>query len=291
MATICFVTTCMGRLNALRQTLGTVVCQPGCSVVVVDYSCPDGTGAWVEQQHPQVRVVRVPGQEQFHVARARNAGAAAADAPWLCFCDADIRLAAEFAGTLAGLLRPGRSFRPQPIPHGAAGTLVVARTDFERIGGYDEIYQGYGGEDKDLYQALQFTGVVEDCFPGAMLEHLPHSDLERVRFYQEDLRTTLMINRIYRAVKFDMVRRLGSLLPVEVRRGLYQTVREKVLPWFSGGGSDPLNISIRLEPSGQPGPPAARTIVYRVQRGAHDQNSRSIPQSTSSTFVANSGKA
>ena len=42
MAAICFVTTCMGRLKALRHSLGPMLEQPGGSCVVVDYSCPDG---------------------------------------------------------------------------------------------------------------------------------------------------------------------------------------------------------------------------------------------------------
>jgi hypothetical protein len=61
MADLCFVTTCMGRLSALRHTVGPMLDQPArAGVVVVDYSCPDGSGAWVEANHPTDRVVRVP---------------------------------------------------------------------------------------------------------------------------------------------------------------------------------------------------------------------------------------
>ena len=49
MADLCFVTTCMGRLAALRQTLGPMLDQAeGSRIVVVDYTCPDGAGDWVD---------------------------------------------------------------------------------------------------------------------------------------------------------------------------------------------------------------------------------------------------
>src|SRR5262249_23829435 len=43
-----FITTCMGRLAALRRSLPTLCGQPNSRVVVVDYSCPEQAGAWVE---------------------------------------------------------------------------------------------------------------------------------------------------------------------------------------------------------------------------------------------------
>ena len=54
---------------ALRQTLGPMLDQPGGSCVVVDYSCPDGAGDWVEAHHPSAWVVRVPGQAGFNLHR------------------------------------------------------------------------------------------------------------------------------------------------------------------------------------------------------------------------------
>src|SRR5262249_30464906 len=87
MAQLTFVTVCMGRLSFLRQTLGRMVGQPDCATVVVDYSCPEASGDWAEANHPEARVVRVPGRRTLSVTAARNAGAAVADTPWLCFVD------------------------------------------------------------------------------------------------------------------------------------------------------------------------------------------------------------
>src|SRR5438105_1209584 len=97
MSRLCFVISCMGRLSFLQQTLGRMAGQSDCSCVVVDYSCPDHAGDWVTAHYPQVRVVRRPGETVFSLAAARNAGAGAVDAPWICFTDADILLEPNFA--------------------------------------------------------------------------------------------------------------------------------------------------------------------------------------------------
>src|SRR5262249_21189057 len=102
-----FIISCMGRLADLHQTLGRFVAQPDCSCVVVDYSCPERSGEWVAANYPSVRVVRVEGRAEFQRAEACNLGAAAADAHWLCFTDADIQIAPNFAQAIFPRLEAG----------------------------------------------------------------------------------------------------------------------------------------------------------------------------------------
>src|SRR5690349_8864227 len=102
-AQITYITTCKGRLGHLKETLPRAVAQ-GLKCIVVDYSCPESSGAWVESNFPDVTVVRVEGQAGFSAAKARNAGAAVADTPWLAFVDADIVLAPRFAELVAAEL-------------------------------------------------------------------------------------------------------------------------------------------------------------------------------------------
>ena len=107
---IWFITTCMGRLSSLKRSLPTFSHQRNSRVVVVDYSCPDRAGAWVETHYPECRVVRVADAEFFHLSRARNAGflAVSPDADWVCFVDADVCLSPSFYERVQPLLEPGR---------------------------------------------------------------------------------------------------------------------------------------------------------------------------------------
>src|SRR5947207_437405 len=104
MAELCFVTTCKGRLASLKQALPTIAAQPGCDCVVVDYSCPDECGAWVEANFPQVKVVRVPGRAHFNPSYARNASLPAINSPWICFCDSDVLVNPTFSTTMTPML-------------------------------------------------------------------------------------------------------------------------------------------------------------------------------------------
>ena len=51
------ITTCMGRLDHLKQTLPRLLEQPDCEVIVVDWSCPQDTAGYVAKHFPAVNVV------------------------------------------------------------------------------------------------------------------------------------------------------------------------------------------------------------------------------------------
>jgi glycosyltransferase involved in cell wall biosynthesis len=266
MAAISFVTTCMGRLAALRQTLGSMLEQAGGSCVVVDYSCPDHAGDWALANHPSARVVRLPGQEHFNLARARNAGARIADTPWLCFVDADVKLEPGFGAALSQTLAPGGYYRVVSGDGGIGGTFACSRADFERVGGYDEIYRGWGEEDNDLYDALGFIGLEKRSLPQALLRHLPHGDDERTRFYPvADRLLGHAVNRVYRLVKWDTARVRRELLDLETRRVLYDTIAKVVTESIRSGR--PGDIAVQLPNGIVPGGwSLSRRLAYRLTK-------------------------
>ncbi len=269
MSTLCFITTCMGRLTHLRQTLGSVVAQSDSSVVVVDYSCPDACGDWVEATHPGVRVVREQGNTHYDQARSRNVGARAAVAEWLCFCDADILFDPSFALAVVPHLRPGHYYRPDRLDDwGTWGTFVCTRADFERVGGFDETYQGYGDVDLDLYDALEQVGVRRQDFPAVLLRHLPHTDDDRVRFYDNKNRwQNCSINRLYRIMKYDALRMQGQHLTAPMRENLYRVAIACVNTATNVGQLRPVNVEFgETELPG--GWVVTRSLTFRYHRPA-----------------------
>lgn len=261
-----FVTTCMGRLDLLRRTLGRMVGQPGGSCVVVDYSCPERSGEWVEAHYPQAKVVRVPGQTRFHLAAARNFGAQAAETPWLVFVDADVLLDPGFAGALAPCLAPGGYYRAAADDAGLGGTFACARDDFARVGGFDEVYRGWGEEDNDLYDALAFAGLEARPLPPGRLSHLPHPEEARSANYEiTDRALGHAVNRVYRLLKWDTARLRREWLTYETRRAIYEKVSEVVTA--SLGQGRPGDLAVRMPPGIVPGGwSLARTMTYRLSR-------------------------
>lgn len=267
MPPICFITSCKGRLDDLRRSLPRLAAQPGCSCVVVDYSCPEGAGDWVEANYPSVRVVRAPGRPEFDRSAARNLGAAAADAPWLGFVDADVLVAPDFAATLLPALEPGTFHRTDSFSEGLEGTFLCPRDAFERIGGFDEHFRGYGDEDCDILEALRFAGLAGRSFPTSLLEHIPHDDSRRVQFHADRDRTrTHAVNRVYFLLKWDLARLQRESPAPELRAALAARAAEIVGAAFSRGATAEVQVQV---PGGfvPGGWLLSRTLVCRLAPG------------------------
>jgi predicted SAM-dependent methyltransferase len=266
---IAFVVTCKGRLHHLRQSLPLLAKQPDSECIVVDYDCPDHAHLWVAAHFPEVRVIRVEGAPVFNVSHARNLGAQAAIAPWLCFIDADILVAEDFAASLTPKLREGVFFRPQPLLREQCGTHLCPRADFERIGGYDEVLAGWGSEDNDIYHRLESHGCRQAPFPGSLISSLTHGDEERTRFHEiRNMWINQRINAIYLQIKYDLARQLGTAALGKIAlQAIYSEVRRTVLQ-DAGQGTATSRVEVTLPDTAEtrlmPGWAMRRRMVYEL---------------------------
>lgn len=229
------ITTCKGRLKHLQQTIEPFLAQPDVKLILVDYDCPEHCGDWVENAYgDKIKVVRVTDRPRFSYSEARNLGAAVLPdtAGWVIFADADIQLRKNFFTNLL----PSMQQTPRPrvfylagdergITGGyLGGTCVVWKDDFDLIGGYDEVFQGYGCEDMDLYYRLVLAGVAQKSFSPGTLHHIDHSDEDRLKHHGVSLAgMTLIANSTYRRVKLELMRATGQLrLGRDLREHLYR---------------------------------------------------------------------
>lgn len=241
---VSLIATCMGRLAHLRRALPTWTGQPDAEVVLVDWSCPDGSGDWVADAHPEARVVRVPGQPFFHHSAAKNAGAAAARAPWLAFVDADVLLAPDFGERVfPGLVEPA-FWVAERGPKELTGTVLCPREAFEAVGGYDEAMVGWGSEDVDFFRRLAARGLPKRTFPADLLTGLPHGDELRVAHTPlKDKDAGWLVNMLYLEAKRALLERQGGELALSVRRSLHAEAQRAVLDSLRGGGDAVLELS------------------------------------------------
>lgn len=254
---ITLVTVCKGRLHHLQQTLPTFVMQADARCVVVDYACPQGTGDWVESHFSGVKVVRHQ-EATWCLARGRNLGARAAGTEWLMFVDADIGLPPDFVATIRPRLKPGVHYRATPFHANCHGTVVCHRRDFEAVGGYDEAFLGWGGEDDDLYYRFAVRGVRVEGFPAAWLSPIEHGDEERTGFAKAgDIEAYQRIGRFYRLIKDDVTRLLRSEPPLEQRRRLYRSLESAVI-------AGQTRFAVPLGPHSHPG--VGKTRRFQIER-------------------------
>lgn len=223
------ITTCKGRLHHLRKTLPLMVAQASAECVVVDYGCPQGTADWVAANFPQVKIVRINDDPLFNQCRARNLGAIAAETSLFCFVDADIMLAPEFALRIGRECAEKTFLRAWPVTMETWGTFACRREDFWRVGGYDEVYEGWGASPEDLYLRLAAAGCSEKQFPGSLISSIPHSDDRRTAHYaNKDRWWQHRINSLYLIAKLDLMKLLGTELPLEQRTALYARANQAI---------------------------------------------------------------
>ena len=190
------IVTCMDRLRFLRRTLPSVLAELPGTYCLVDYGCPERSGAWVESEYARelekgrILVHRVTHVSVFHKTDALNRGARRAmeaGCRYLCFLDADTAVRAGFWRWLADNWDTSKFLIASP--EGARslfGALVVAAQEFERVGGYDETFRGWGNEDLELRLRLHLLGGLGyDRIPVRFLSGIPHSDALRTRHYPE----------------------------------------------------------------------------------------------------------
>ncbi|MCP4126480.1 MAG: glycosyltransferase [Gammaproteobacteria bacterium] len=238
MHSIGFVTTCKGRLHHLKKTLPALVAENPSEIIVVDYGCPQHTGDWVETHFPQVRVIRVDDDPGFCLSRARNLGAVQITSHWICFIDADIQIRSGFLDWLRDHINSLHYYVSAQIngvrDRQLCGTVVCTKEAFDRIDGYDDVINGHGGEDNDLYYRLRVSGLSEDNYPIDFVDPIFHDESERVTFYEvKDLAIQHAINLSYHKAKKQLMRRHYNNIqpPLSVRQMLMTHVRQTVLRW------------------------------------------------------------
>jgi glycosyltransferase involved in cell wall biosynthesis len=179
-------------------------------VLVCDNGSTDGSQAIVDSYRGSLPVRVVPAAGRTGPAHARNVGAAASDAEWLAFVDADDVvadgwLAAVVAGMQAHPFIAGRfeaarlndsrtaatrvvqqqrglQGRPgQALPHAGAGNMAIHRAVFECVGGFDESLTHL--EDTDFCWRVQLAGCPLVFWPDAVL-HLRLRSTWRGRWAQ-----------------------------------------------------------------------------------------------------------
>jgi glycosyltransferase involved in cell wall biosynthesis len=220
---VSIVTTCMGRLHHLRETMSrnwydalhdsenystTEMDENGdpkdwldFEFVLVNYNSPDGMDKWVEQEyggkggpidHGMVIHVHDQSATEYSMARSRNIGFKVATGDVVVQVDCDNFIKKGFVARCADIARvtagPVVMFRAN---HRLRGRLGFRRLEFiDLLGGYDERFVGYGADDRDLFERAKALGFTPVTYGGdlSQFECLDHPAADSIRFMAEKSR-------------------------------------------------------------------------------------------------------
>jgi len=191
------VTTCMGRREHLETTLPLML-EEFDRVIVVDWSCPQESGKWAEQEGAQV--IWSPGQAHFSPCKARNLGAKHVGTEHICFIDADVMIMPEAGNEIRRLVNLSTMviaarYESGSDVHALGGFIALETSQFLAVGGYDETLRGYALEDIHLRCRLLFErGLVSKRLSPGALAVIRHSNEMRARYLDDDLRVSATRN-------------------------------------------------------------------------------------------------
>jgi GT2 family glycosyltransferase len=241
-----------------------MVAQSAHEVIVVDYSCPQGTGDFVSANYPAVRLVTVEGQDHFSNWRGRNAGAAVATGNVLVFVDADTLLADGAIDWISRHFPPktygffdsetSRGFNrdgPRVAANQLKGFQIIPREAFRRAGGYDEVLEGYAaGADTDLEQRLSMMGLKRQRIdPGIIDSVIQHDASSRTQHHAKPISFSYAAGLLYRAAKRTLLQiNRRAELPIALRRNIYRAAAEAANALGPTQGRVTLHVKLRDEP-------------------------------------------
>lgn len=212
-ATISFCTTCMGRgeflLETLRKNLDITCHEKNIEFVVLAYGDPEIAREIKEQFSEEIRNGRLKlasiDAQYWSYSHAKNVAHRMATGDILVNVDADNILGERFVHELRRIwtgahigkidenvvMRAIKANSFEPIRSGGGGGRVaISRSLFNRIGGYDETFSHWGGEDRDLVARAVVAGARFVRIPERIFgDFLPHShDLRLKHQSPEDRR-------------------------------------------------------------------------------------------------------
>jgi len=160
---------CGNRAHDLKQVFPSLIIaannsQGPVEISVLDYNSQDGLAEFIlEMQQAgelgscELSYRRYTGRDYYHMAHARNLSALASHGDFVLISCADIFMQPTYLQMVRQELEKGYTWLHHSDRY--VGVICVSRQEFVEAGGYDERFEFYGREDKDLLARLHRRGA------------------------------------------------------------------------------------------------------------------------------------
>jgi hypothetical protein len=185
----------MNRIHHIKQTLPANIrnnTDQNTNFLILDYHSSDGLQEYVteffsdELGTGRLQLYRYEQAEYFSHAHSRNMAVALSDAELVCNVDADNFTGKDFDVFLQSQFHQRgdcvvTALSNENKSYGAFGRMCTSKKAFQRVGGYDETFTGYGFEDYDLIRRLEASGLEKILInEESFLKTLPHGNTVRI---------------------------------------------------------------------------------------------------------------
>lgn len=232
---------CRDRLYSVKETLPTVMAAakkaPPVEVVILDYGSTDGLKEWVRENAPEAKCVRYEAP-YFHMAHARNLSVIMSTGVYVVSSDAEtmvdedlfaelrkaivltdrplIRLGRRPSSTRLARERPGHGQCAGGCRWWTHGVFCVRRSEFMAAGGFDERFEFYGPEDKDIIHRFARRGLQYATIDNhKLITNIGTPDSEKAKNYRLSLS------------KREMRKRMGKIYEENAAKGVLVANQER----------------------------------------------------------------
>lgn len=174
---------------------------PPVEIAILDYGSPDDLNSYMKFVMGEAYLVEGNSikytkyeAEYYHMAHARNLSALASSGEFLILSSADMIFDENYISMIRTVLKEGDYVW---LHHRWKAVLVCDRNEFMEAGGYDERFEFYGKEDKDIILRLKRRGKKSKRLPSNLLTSIPTPRKEKYKNY----RLSLTRSEIYKRSK------------------------------------------------------------------------------------------
>mgnify|MGYP001573245205 FL=1 len=169
------------KLHDLKQTMPYLVtaaqASPPVEIVVLDYGSTDGLFEYVSG----LVIYHRYDSEYFHKAHAFNLAILASKGEYFVLLGADAFPHQDYIKVIRELISQGCIWmRANEL----CGIITCQREEFINAGGYDERFEFYGPEDRDLDLRLQRRGGKFGLVPNGLMSVIPTSNEDKVKNFR-----------------------------------------------------------------------------------------------------------
>lgn len=203
---ISFCMTCMNRLHHITRTMPVSIkanlSYEKVEFVLLDYNSKDGLEQWVKTNMMEYIESGIlvyyqmaePKPRFFNMTHAKNVAHKLGTGDVLCNLDADNFALEGHADYLMDVfweyfdedifVAPCRRMRGSGSGAGVWGRICTRKKKFYEVGGYNEVWNRWGGDDHDYNKRLRMSGSKLKCLDIRYLRCINHSNRERFGRYR-----------------------------------------------------------------------------------------------------------
>lgn len=181
---------CMGRTHDLKETMPHLIKavneSPPVEIMILNYNSKDDLNEFIKsveglKKENSLSYAKYYGREHYHLAHAWNLAVRASVGDYIVIMGTDAILARNYIERLRKLIKDGCIWmRTKHLK----GIVAVKRKLFMEIGGYDERFEVYGGEDRDFEARLLRSGKKLGLVPNNMISIIKTSKKEKFKNYK-----------------------------------------------------------------------------------------------------------